>query len=123
MERDRHLEKYLVPLASLGLLVVAAFSAFSRETREKIWERDKGRSAESGMAGDLECAHYDHSRGSHYDDPENGRLLTTREHYLDHYYRHGHNGLTKSQNRWSLDKIWERLSDSEREGLPTPDSV
>lgn len=123
MERERNFEKYIAPAASIGLIVIAAFGAlgaFSRGTREAIWQRDQGRSVESGMGGHLECAHYDHTRNSYYDTPENGRLLTPREHYMDHFNNHGYNGLSLEGNIWALEHIWERLSDYERQGLPEP---
>ncbi len=118
-EREsRH--EHIWELASLGLLVVASFGAFSHKVRAQIYNRDRGRSVESGAQAD-EAAHYDHTRNENYDTVENGRMLTTREHYLDHYYRRN-NGLSYQGNKWALERIWERLSDSERQGLPTPDT-
>lgn len=97
---------------------------FSWNVAKQIRKRDRNRSAQSGNTGKLEAAHINHNqRNKNYDDPSNGRLLTTTEHYLDHYYRHGRNGLTKSQNIWALKQIWERLTDEEKESLPHPDTM
>ena len=120
MERDRKIE-LVVEVAGLGLLAIAALGAFSRPVRQRIKERDGHRSVLSGQTEKLEVAHIDHSKKNpRYNDESNGRTLTTAEHYLDHYNRHGRNGLTTAGNRWSLRKIWERLTDTERERLPPP---
>lgn len=120
MERKRYVEVAM----SIGALVVlsqAMLGAFSLKSKKEIWNRDGGQSAESGDQGNLECAHYDHSRENPlYNDPSNGRLLTRREHYLDHFYRRD-NGLSQQANEWAVKMIWDRLSKSERKGLPAPD--
>ena len=98
--------------------------AFSWSTILAIKKRDGHKSAKSGKTGPLEAAHINHDkRIPKYDDPTNGRLLTTVEHYQDHYYRHGRNGLTKRQNIWSLEQIWQRLTDEEKESLKHPDTL
>ena len=113
----------IISLSALGILVISTL-AFSRKTRNIIKERDHNQSAWSGETGDLEAAHINHSRDNpEYDDASNGRMLKSREHYIDHYNRHERNGLTSYQNLWSLRAIWGRLTGKERQGLPPPDSL
>lgn len=109
-----------VPLATMGLFFIS-LGAFSSTSRRKILKRDGYKSVLSGETDNLEASHLDHSRDNpNYDHPSNGRTLTTKEHYLDHYNRHGRNGLTKKQNIWALNKIWSRLTEEEKIGLPDP---
>lgn len=120
MERRRYVE-LAVSTGSLFLLAQALFGAFSFETREKIRQRDRV-SVESGSSRNLECAHWNHNRNNpKYNDPENGRLLTAREHYLDHWYRRD-NGLSDERNEEAVFSIWERLSKRDRKGLPHPNN-
>jgi len=112
-----------VPLATVGLFFIASLGAFSKKSRKEIYERDGGKSARSGKRGKLHAAHIDHTRNENYDKPSNGRLLTVREHYQDHYNRHGRNGLTTGGNRWALGKLWDLLTGKERKGLKPPDSI
>jgi len=123
VEREIDYEKYALSLATFGLLAIATMGAFSRKSKEEIWKRDGGVSALSGQNGRLEASHISHAKDERYDDPSNGRLLTTREHYIDHYNRHGRNGLTMAGNKWALRKIWERLTGQDKNGLPPPESI
>ncbi len=86
------------------------YSAFSKKTRSIIRDRDGGRSVESGLTDHLEAAHWSHDRSrSDYDSPDNGRLLTTAEHFWDHVDRQGENGLSKESNDWAIMTIWRRF--------------
>lgn len=101
---------------AIGGYIIANISqlAFSRKAREAIWERDGGMCQVTGETSRLECAHYSHRRGVGYNDPDNGRLLTVREHYKDHVDNEGHNGLNVFQNRWSRSTLWGRLTEEEK---------
>lgn len=118
MERQRYLE-IAVSLGSLAVVAQALLGSFSFDTREKIRSRDKA-CVETGGTRHLECAHWNHDkRYEKYDDESNGRLLTAREHYLDHFYRRD-NGLSNKDNEFAVQTIWERLTKNERRGLPHP---
>jgi len=116
-------------IVGTGLLIATSFfanAAFTSDRRRKILERDRGRSVVSGETENLEAAHINHDKKNpKYNDISNGRTLTTREHYQDHFDRHGRKnlGLSENGNKWALQKIWERLSDKEREGLNPPELV
>lgn len=99
-----------VDLQSIGLILVGL--AFSKKVRKQIHQRDGNQSVWSGKTEDLECAHISHNKDSEeYDDPSNGRLLTTAEHMWDHINRHGTEqlGLTESQNDWAIYQLWKRF--------------
>lgn len=98
-------------------------TAFSHKSREAILKRDGGKSVLSGETEHLHAAHWDHSRSNpDYDKPENGRMLTRREHYIDHYTRTD-NGLTPEQNYYGMQKLWESMTPQERAGLPSPEEL
>lgn len=104
-------------LAGLALAtgVVLSQFAFSRGVRQQILERDGYRCTRCGGTDHLEAAHYPtHKRDSGYDTVERGITLDSRCHYIDHVRNHGKNGLSKRQNSWSINKIWERLSEEDR---------
>lgn len=110
------------------VLGAAAFStgAFTKGVRKKIAERDNGKSVWSGETEGLTAAHINHDRKRKiYNDESNGRLLTWLEQYEDHFNRHNTEGLglSESQNKWALSKIWEMLSDEQRKKLPPPEEV
>lgn len=67
------------------ILIFLPFTAFSRETRRIIGQRDHwtcltcGKAFRDGWM--VTAAHYDHRRDSqNYDDPQNGRILCIRCH-------------------------------------------
>lgn len=121
VRKENHL---FIPLSVLGLFTIASLSAFTKKARREILERDGYRSVKSGKKGNLEASHIDHSRKNpKYNDPSNGRMLTTREHYIDHYDRHERNGLPAHQNKWSLRVLWGKLSGKQRRGLNGPETV
>lgn len=102
-----------------GIYLLSQF-AFSRGVRNQILNRDRA-DVWTGETEKLEAAHITHDRSDPmYNDPANGRMLTTRNHYLDHINRVGRNGLTVAGNNAALRLIWRRLTDGEREGLPPP---
>ena len=118
MEKNKKYELVIVELSALGLLAIAFF-AFSRNSRKIIHKRDEEKSALSGEEGKLVCAHIDHDKKKrHYNNPNNGRLLTIKEHYLDHYNRHGKNGLSKDDNLATAKGLYFSLSKSQRQELP-----
>ena len=87
-------------VAGIGFLGVIGLSgaAFSNGAKDYIRMRDGNKSAESGEEGLLEVAHYNHNRNSgNYNRAKNGRCLTRREHYVDHFNRHGTRGLGLSE--------------------------
>lgn len=92
-----------------ALAVVALGMAFSKQTRQKILERDGHKSVLSGATEKLHVAHIDHTRNERYDDPSNGRTLTVYEHLQDHVNREGRNGLTKAQNDFAIVALWKTL--------------
>lgn len=107
-------------IALIGGLILIAHLAFGRPVRRAILERDKV-DVWDGSTDRLEAAHINHDRSDpRYNDASNGRLLTTKHHYLDHYNRAGRNGLTVQANNWALRSIWARLTEEERVGLPPP---
>ena len=119
-------QEYWLILSLLAASFPIFGMAFSYFVKQQIRERDGWKSVISGRTDNLEAAHINHDKSSkQYDDSRNGRLLTTDEHYQDHYNRHGKKGLglTKKQNKWALQKIWKRLSAEERKKLPPPDSL
>lgn len=99
--------------------------AFSHRVRQIIHERDGEKSVWSGEKDNLECAHISHKKGGGYNTPENGRLLTRKEHYVDHFNRHGSDelGLENHKNTWSLWAIWKRLTQPERDDLYEPEEA
>ena len=100
----------LKPLLILGGVFLLSQFAFSWKSKQIIVQRDGGRSVISGETEDLEAAHIDHDKSKeHYDDPKNGRLLTTEEHLRDHINRAGRNGLTKAANDWAIRMLKQRL--------------
>lgn len=108
---------------ALGLFFIS-MGAFSLRVKKKIKERDHNQSVWSGETEHLEVAHIDHSRSNpRYNNESNGRLLAVQEHYMDHYNRHGRNGINSHQNIWALKTIWNRLSPEEKRGLPSPGTL
>lgn len=111
-------------ISTLGLMAVS-LTSFSYSVRREIRERDKYTCQKCGRPA-KECSHFDHDRSSDgYDSPDNGEVLCTRCHYLDHYNRHLDPGLGLSRegNLWALNKIWERIPVKDRRDLPLPESV
>jgi hypothetical protein len=125
MAGSRNLERWVAGVGLLGVLGLSS-AAFSKRAKDYIRTRDGGKSAESGEEGVLEIAHYNHDRNKeNYNRAENGRCLTRREHYADHFNRHGTRGLGLSEedNTWALKSIWKRMSRCERRDLPKPEMV
>ena len=117
-EKNKYHEIFVVSLSTLGLLAIG-FASFPWQTRKKILERDGNKSVLSGKTERLHAAHITHDKNDErYYKESNGRTLTIQEHYEDHYYRHGHNGLPKNQNIGALRLLWQSMSEYEREGLP-----
>lgn len=111
----------IIPLfAIIGTVVLLSQWAFSRNVRQQILNRDKV-DVWTGETDKLEAAHITHDKQDPlYNDTSNGRMLTTKHHYLDHLNRAGRNGLSIAGNDAALRLIWKRLSESERQGLPEP---
>lgn len=94
------------------------YDAFSRNTKRLIVERaieKYGRPASEISGRDdmpLQAAHIDHDRSNpHYDDPDNGVLMTIDEHLKDHILREGENGLTKAGNKMAIDLLSREIQD------------
>jgi len=109
MERERPETNNLWSILGISLLSVIATGAFSWKSKQIIKQRDGNKSVLSGETEDLEAAHINHARNERYDDPSNGRLLTTEEHLRDHINRAGRNGLTKAQNNWAIAMLKKKL--------------
>lgn len=100
--------------------------SFRPKERLAILRRDGFKSVESGETEELEAAHINHSRKyERYHKPDNGRTLTTEEHYLDHYNRHNlpDLGLPDEGNQAALWLVWQRLPPEKRRRLPPPESI
>lgn len=120
--RPQEIQTYIE--AGLGLFFIAL--AFSLGVRKAIKSRDRYRSVWSGKRDNLECAHINHDKSRpEYDTEGNGRTLDRKEHYIDHFNRHGTEGLGLSNegNVSALWAIWQRLTQSDREDLPNPREV
>lgn len=126
MERHKYVETGISAFSALALILLLS-GAFSHKTREEIKKRSILRFGKlaSEWTGDdegpFEAAHIDHSKSNErYDDQSNGRLLKVSEHYDDHVNRAGRNGLNFWANLFALRKIWERMTDKDREGRNPP---
>ena len=101
----REILTHLPDLTSLAPTLLA----FSFKVRREIRDRDGNKSVWSGATEHLEVAHISHDKKkSNYNDPSNGRTLTTLEHLVDHLNRDGRNGLTGEQNSWAIMRLLER---------------
>lgn len=119
-EGQKPSENHLLELSLIAGIVVLSQFACSRPVRRKVHERDKV-DVWDGSTENLEVAHIQHNRDNPlYNSEENARLLSRKNHYIDHYNREGRNGLTIQANRWSLRTIWARLTDEEKSKLPPP---
>lgn len=99
----------LAATAIIGGIYLLSQFAFSSRVRKEIRDRDGNKSVLSGSTEHLEVAHINHSkRNPKYNDPSNGRVLSTAEHLWDHINRDGRNGLTPHQNSWAIMRILER---------------
>mgnify|MGYP001610157995 CR=1 FL=1 len=116
--------KHLLYAAGIIGAIALSESAFSFKPRKKIQQRDQV-DVWDGSTERLEAAHISHKKTTVYNSEANGRLLSAKNHYFDHFNRHGTEtlGLNESQNRWSLKAIWARLTDEEKSKLPPPDEV
>lgn len=105
-------ERLLIP--SLALIATAELSrwAFSQRTRHVIYDRAKGVSEISGKNTEpMQCAHLDHTHGTnYYNSPDNGLLLTLREHLMDHIIRGGRNGLAMEANEWAIGTLYQQVT-------------
>lgn len=118
MKKEIYIAGALVALYGVSTL------AFSKPVRRQIVQRD-GADVWTGETENLEAAHISHQRTDKYNTVENGRLLTTQDHYIDHFNRHGSKtlGLSEEGNKWSLNAIWSRLTDDAKAKLPPPEQV
>lgn len=88
--------------------------AFSRGVRQQILERDGYRCVRCGSTDHLEASHLGHRKDATYNTIERGITLDTVCHYVQHVREHGKNDLTKRQNSWSIERLWERMDDEQR---------
>ena len=118
LETGKKYDLIIVSMSALGLLAIS-ICAFSKDVRKKIRKRDNNKSVLSCGGDPLHCAHINHNRNSpDYNKTQNGRLLTVREHYLDHYNGHGKNGLSKKNNYAATKGLFYMLSIKQRKDLP-----
>lgn len=115
----------LVPILVKGaaalFIVLILGLAFSKKVRDEIFRRDGGADVWNGIKDRLHAAHINHSKlFEFYNHASNGRMLTIRNHFIDHWNRHGRNGLTLDQNLWALKTLWKYMTSKEREGLRPP---
>lgn len=104
-------------LTTISALFVLAFTS---GVRKRIFNRDRA-DVWDGETEKLEAAHITHDKSDPmYNHESNGRMLTARNHYIDHVNRVGRNGLSLAGNNAALRLIWKRLTEKEREGLPPP---
>ena len=125
MGGSKNLERLVAGIGLLGVLGLSS-ATFSKGVKECIRKRDGNKSVESGEEGVLEIAHYNHdSNSENYKRAKNGRCLTRREHYADHFNRHGTPGLGLKEegNLSAIGAIWGRMSERERRDLPGPEMV
>lgn len=101
--------------AILGAFFLSTF-AFSRKSRQAIWERAGGVSELSGQRTNrMECAHLNHFKDKNltwYDNPENGLLVTLFEHAAHHrmfMLNPRAIGLTYKANKSAYYSILERI--------------
>lgn len=90
-ERQTRIE-LIASLASLGLLGVALFTAFSRKTKHEIGRRDDWECRQCDRRFDrgwmVTVAHYDHDRNDPgYDNAETGRVLCICCHASEEIFR------------------------------------
>lgn len=94
-------------MAGVGLLL--SQFAFTSAVRRQILERDGYRCTVCGSTDHLEAAHINHNRDyPGYNTPENGRVLDSYCHLIDHIERAGNNGLLPHHNEWAIQKLAER---------------
>ena len=94
-------------MAGVGLLLTQF--AFSNGVRKQILERDGYRCTVCGSTDHLEAAHINHNRDyPGYNTPENGRILDTYCHLIDHIERAGSNGLLPHHNEWAIEQLAQR---------------
>jgi hypothetical protein len=82
------MEKILI---LLGILMFFSMFAFSKQTKKKMFARDRGKCQWPGCNKDwvdgwmLHSAHYNHDHNSpEYYDLDNGRMLCIEHHIADH---------------------------------------
>ena len=121
--KEKEYKPIIFSATALGLLAIA-FCGFSRTIRRKIKERDGNRSVLSGATTRLQCAHINHDKKSKKrNHVSNGRQLTYREHYLEHYHRHKRNGLNAQDNYSTVKGLYKMMNKRERQGLPHYDTM
>lgn len=106
-------------MAAVGLVVIGL--AFSKKVRDEIFRRDGGADVWNGVKERLDAAHINHDKLYElYNHASNGRMLTIRNHFIDHMNRHGRNGLDKLNNTLAMIMLWKRMNIDERKGLKPP---
>jgi hypothetical protein len=106
-KEPKHLLENTLLIGTLGLI---SLLAFSKKSRQIIYERDGGKCVICGGVEWLECCHIDHSKKNpRYDDPSNGDLRCVPDHLMDHINREGRNGLPVHQNRFGIKMMIEKI--------------
>jgi hypothetical protein len=110
---QRHKKEKLnlgVPLATVGLFVIASLGAFSRKVKYEIHNRDNWTCNRCGTTiPPFEAGHKNHDKKNpNYNHPSNGDTFCVSCHLEDHIENAGKNGLSKKANDWAIRKIMER---------------
>ena len=120
-QKPSELRTALTTTAIIGGILLLSEFAFTSQIRRLIKGRDHRQDVWDGSTENLEAAHITHDRRDpRYNDASNGRMLSRRNHYIDHLNRAGNNGLPIKGNNAALRLIWQRLTEEERVGLPSP---
>lgn len=99
----------MVPLATMGLFVIASLGAFSRKVKYEIHERDGGLCIRCGSSFPLEAGHINHDkRNPDYNTIDNGDTFCPSCHLDDHIENAGKNGLSKKHNDWAIEQLKKR---------------
>jgi hypothetical protein len=111
--RPEDLKSLLLAGSLIGLATLTT-SAFSINSKQKIWDRANSHSELSGEnTVRMECNHMTHDKASPlYDDPRNGMLVTIAEHYSFHLMfrgRAGEIGLSENHNEYAIRECRYRL--------------
>lgn len=110
-----------VSVASLWVIWQLINSAFSRDVRRQILERDGYRCVSCGETQNLQAAHKDHRKNQPgYDKKETGETKCARCHYLSHFHQEDVN-ITWHHHLSACNLAWSDLPAEVKITLPSPD--
>jgi len=120
-QNDTAWQEYQEYLSGFGIQISEPDFAFSKKSRKKIRSDVDNSPYPDYDFGSNECCHEDHGKQTgYYDDPSNGKLRNRPKHYIQHKLGARGDldtGLTEDQDSWSAKKIWNRMSDDEKDYL------